>query len=91
MIDETMKAVHVDKLPDDRDMDQGKLYIDDHHQLAAHLCCCGCGERVLMSIGPLGWKYSEEDGKPTFSPAIGGFGFPCRSNYFIRKGEVVWC
>lgn len=90
MIDETMKAVHVDKLPDDRDMDQGKLYIDDHHQLAAHLCCCGCGERILLDIGPAGWRYTEIDCKPTLDPMIGNLGLPCKSRYSIRNGEVIW-
>lgn len=91
MVQETMTAVHVYRLPDEKEMEQGKVYIADDFQVTAHLCCCGCGERVVMSIDPLGWKYTEEDGKPTFSPSIGNFGFPCKSHYFIRKGEVVWC
>lgn len=90
MIQETMTAVHVHRLPEEKDMEPGKIYIADEFQVAAHFCCCGCGERILMSIDPLGWKYTEEEGKPTFSPSIGNFGLPCKSHYFIRKGEVVW-
>lgn len=91
MVQETVTAVHVARLPDVDDMKQGTVYICDEFLVTSHLCCCGCGERVVMSIDPLGWRYGEKDGKPTFAPSIGNFCFPCKSHYFIRNGEVVWC
>jgi len=90
MKDEHVVAVHVSKLLDKEQMEQGKVYVVDRYQTTSHLCCCGCGERIVMSIDSLGWKYSEKDNRPTFSPSIGGFGLPCKSQYSIRDGEVIW-
>lgn len=87
----TITAVHVDRLPEKEEMDPGKIYVADNLRVTAHLCCCGCGERVVLSIGPLGYKYSEEHEKPSLRPAIGNIGFPCESFYYIRDGKVVWC
>lgn len=87
-MDRIIDAVHVRRLPEV--FEQGNLYVADDPPVAGHLCCCGCGERIVLSIGPLGWKYTEKAGRPSLSPMIGNLGLPCDSRYAIRDGEVIW-
>ena len=82
-------AVHVDRLPEKEEMEQGKLYVADKLQATAHLCGCGCGERVVLAIGSTGYKYSEDHEKPSLRPAIGNIGLPCKSCYRIHDGRIV--
>ena len=89
MTQETVTAVHVDRLPEKEEMERGKLYVADRLRATAHLCFCGCGERVVLAIDPTGYKYSEEHGKPSLRPAIGNIGLPCRSCYRIHDGRIV--
>ena len=53
-MDRIIDAVHVRRLPEV--FEQGNLYVADDPPVAGHLCCCGCGERIVLSIGPLGWR-----------------------------------
>lgn len=89
MVQQTVTAVHVARLPDVDDMKQGTVYICDEFLVTSHLCFCGCGERVVLAIDPAGYKYSEEHGKPSLRPAIGNIGLPCGSCYRIHDGRIV--
>ncbi|MBR5098658.1 MAG: hypothetical protein IK091_05495 [Spirochaetales bacterium] len=91
MRDRIISAIHVDTFPEI--LEQGKVYISDECKVSVHLCCCGCGEKVVLPFDnpTVGWTYTEIDGKPTFSPSVGSFNLPCKSHYFIRKGVVIWC
>lgn len=82
-------AVHVDRLPEKEEMEQGKLYVADKLQATAHLCGCGCGDRVVLAIDSTGWRYSENEGRPTLVPSIGNLGLPCKSCYRIHDGRIV--
>ena len=48
-MDRIIDAVHVRRLPEV--FEQGNLYVADDPPVAGHLCCCGCGERIVLSIG----------------------------------------
>lgn len=66
------------------------LYASQKYSTAAHLCACGCGEKVRTQLGPLGWTLTQERSGPTLFPSIGNWQKPCRSHYFIRSGRVLW-
>lgn len=71
-------------------LDPGVLYVSDKYKIAMHLCACGCGSKVPVSLGPAGWKVTERNGKPTVRPSIGSGQLPCNSHYFITDGRVDW-
>lgn len=69
-------------------LEEGNLYISDKYQTSIHLCCCGCGNQVVVTDQ---WKILvDDDKKVTISPSIGNWNFPCKSHYFICKNKVVW-
>lgn len=72
------------------DLEGGVLYVSRKYQTATHLCACGCKERVVTSLGPLGWTLSEADAGISLRPSIGNSNFPCRSHYWIREGGIEW-
>ncbi|WP_415926996.1 DUF6527 family protein [Mesorhizobium argentiipisi] len=55
-----------------------------------HLCACGCGNKVPISLGPAGWSVRDRNGKPTVWPSIGNGQLPCRSHYIITDGKIHW-
>ena len=66
------------------------LYVSEKYRTAAHLCACGCGEKIRTQLGPLGWKFTSQRQGPSLYPSIGNWQKPCRSHYFIKSGLVVW-
>jgi len=81
-----LKRVHF--IP--KELETGILYYSEEFYVGAHLCPCGCGNKVITTIGPTDWKISEPNGKPTLYPSIGNWQSPCRSHYWIRNGVIVW-
>lgn len=73
-----------------RELESGVLYASDEHKVAVHLCACGCGSKVPISLGPAGWTLTERAGLPTIRPSIGSGQLPCRSHYLITDGRVDW-
>lgn len=68
----------------------GYLYISPKYKSAVHLCCCGCGEKVVTPLSPAEWCLSWKDIKASLHPSIGNWSMPCQSHYFIRNNRVVW-
>lgn len=68
----------------------GILYASQRYRTAAHLCACGCGEKVRTQLEPLGWRLTKGRAGPTLNPSIGNWQKPCRSHYYIRNGRVLW-
>lgn len=66
------------------------LYVSQKYRTAAHLCACGCGEKVRTQLGSLGWHFTKGSSGPTIYPSIGNWQKPCGSHYFIRNGRVLW-
>lgn len=66
------------------------LYISEEFGIAMHLCPCGCGCKVKTPLGPTEWSVEETAEGPTVRPSIGNWQQPCKSHYFIHRGEVVW-
>lgn len=71
-------------------LEPGVLYVSEKYRTAAHLCACGCGEKVRTQLGDLGWRLTKGRSGPTLYPSIGNWQKPCRSHYFIRDGRVLW-
>lgn len=71
-------------------LELGILYVSETYRTAAHLCACGCGEKVRTQLGDLGWRLTKGHSGPTLYPSIGNWQKPCRSHYYIRDGRVLW-
>jgi hypothetical protein len=71
-------------------LEPGIVYFSDEFEIAIHLCACGCGAKISTPIGPTEWSIQDSATGPTLYPSIGNWQLPCKSHYFIRRGEVVW-
>lgn len=65
------------------------LYYSPEYEIACHLCACGCGNKVFTPTGNKGWKIDIDT--ITLSPSIRSFQLECKSHYFIRNGQIIWC
>lgn len=66
------------------------LYVSIPYATAAHLCACGCGEKVVTPISRIGWSVTYDGESVSLHPSVGNFGLRCESHYFIRNGRIVW-
>jgi len=68
----------------------GVLYVSDEFSTSAHLCACGCGEKVRTPLGPTEWSVEEGPHGPCLRPSVGNWQKSCRSHYWIWDGAVIW-
>src|SRR3546814_3075153 len=54
-------------------LEPGVLYVSEKYRTAAHLCACGCGEKVRTQLGDLGWRLTKWRSGPTLYPSIGNW------------------
>jgi hypothetical protein len=73
-----------------KQLEPGILYVSDEFETAAHLCACGCGNKVVTPLGPTEWSLAVRKDKPSLSPSIGNWQIPCRSHYWIKHGSIKW-
>lgn len=66
------------------------LYISIEYRVAVHLCACGCGNIVVTSLAPQAWSVLYDGETVSLYPSIGNYSLPCKSHYWIRRGEVLW-
>lgn len=84
-------------------LENGVLYVvdgeDQRQQTILFNCPCGCGSVVDIpyfradqqkELYP-SWAYREKDGRATLSPSVYSSGFLCKSHYFIRDNQIIWC
>ena len=71
-------------------LEEGMVYVSIEYATASHLCCCGCGEKVVTPITPTDWKLIFNGDTVSLHPSIGNWSFECRSHYFIKENLVVW-
>ena len=69
--------------------EQGVLYISEEFETAGHLCCCGCGEKVITPLNPAKWRLRKEGCAVSLSPSIGNWNYACKSHYVITKNNVI--
>ena len=70
-------------------LSEGVIYISEPYSTAVHLCCCGCGLRVVTPLTSKDWSVSFEGELVSLFPSVGNWSFPCKSHYWIRNGKVV--
>jgi hypothetical protein len=83
-----IKPKYVDNIPEK--LDEGVLYICERYHLAAHKCCCGCGQEVITPLTSADWLIRNDNDLITLFPSIGNWNFACQSHYWIKRNKVVW-
>lgn len=73
-----------------KQLQPGILYVSEKFCTAAHLCACGCGEKIRTPLGPTEWSVKETAGGPSVWPSVGNWQKACQSHYVIRNGRIIW-
>jgi hypothetical protein len=77
----------VERIP--KQLNSGVVYHTQEFEVAALLCACGCGHRVMLLV-PDSHQVSSDDGLATVRPSIAVCDAPCKSHYIITAGQVEW-
>lgn len=78
----------VESVPEN--MEASILYVALDFSTMIHLCACGCGQEVVTQLSSKDWNFTYDGETISVSPSIGNWSSPCRSHYFIRRGEIKW-
>lgn len=84
----TIKPEFVDLIPEE--LEPGILYVSVQYKSMAHLCCCGCGNKVVTPLSPTGWRLSYNGKAISLYPSIGNWKLECQSHYWIEDNLVEW-
>jgi hypothetical protein len=84
----TIKHEFVEFVPEH--LEPGIIYISVQYKTMAHLCCCGCGKKVVTPISPTGWQLAFNGRTVSIAPSVGNWNLDCRSHYVISDGRVQW-
>lgn len=71
-------------------LEHGVLYISKRFRTASHLCCCGCGTKIVTPLRETEYQLLERGDRVTLHPSIGNWNHPCQSHYLIQDNRVVW-
>ena len=71
------------------ELEEATLYISMTYGTASHLCCCGCGTKVVTPITPTDWSMRFDGDTVSLFPSIGNWDQPCRSHYVIERNRVI--
>jgi hypothetical protein len=83
-----LKHEFVEFIPDE--LQEGTIYVSIRFATAAHLCCCGCGSKVVTPLRPSDWKLIFDGKTVSLDPSIGNWSFACQSHYWIVRNRVKW-
>jgi hypothetical protein len=72
-------------------LQEGVLYVSMEYATVVHKCLCGCGKEVATPLSPTDWCLTFDGDSVSLAPSIGNWSFPCRSHYWIRNNQVLWC
>lgn len=84
----SLRHSYVEYIPEK--LEPGLLYISRKYRTASHLCCCGCGLKVVTPLNPAKWQLTDHGQTVSLYPSIGNWSFPCRSHYWIGHGRIKW-
>jgi hypothetical protein len=84
----TIRPQYVEFIPGS--LSEGVLYISERYRTAAHLCPCGCGEKVVTPLSSANWRLARKGDLVSLYPSIGNWSYACRSHYWIRDNKVIW-
>lgn len=82
-----IRPVYVESFP--KILEDGLLYISRPFGTACHLCCCGCGTKIVTPLRPTEYRLADVGGRVTLYPSVGNWNHACRSHYVIRNGQVI--
>jgi hypothetical protein len=85
---QALRPAYVEFIPNS--LEGGVLYVSHKYKTASHLCCCGCGNKIVTPLRETEFSLTEREGKVSLSPSIGNWNHPCQSHYWIRGNQVVW-
>lgn len=86
---EVYELVQVEFIPEE--LEPKKIYVSEKHNVSQHICPCGCGNTVVLTLIPeVGWCHSIIEGGFTVMPSIGSYDLDCKSHYYIRRNQIVW-
>jgi len=72
-------------------LEAGVVYVSMEYTTVAHLCCCGCGKRLVLPLSPAQWGITFDGESISLWPSVGSWDLDCRSHYVIEKNQVGWC
>jgi hypothetical protein len=78
----------VEFIPDD--LQERTIYISIRFATVTHLCCCGCGGKVITPLRPTDWKLIFDGKTVSLDPSIGNWSFQCKSHYWISNNRTHW-
>lgn len=68
---------------------EGVLYICEEFETAGHMCCCGCGEKVITPLNPAKWQIQKDGNRVSLFPSVGNWKYACQSHYWISRSQVI--
>ncbi len=84
----SVRPMYVEFIP--KTLEYGVLYISKKFRTASHLCCCGCGTKIVTPLRETEYALAEHAGLVSLTPSIGNWNDPCQSHYWIKDNRVVW-
>lgn len=84
-----LKPLFVETIPRLPEMDKDTLYVSMRFAVLSHLCPCGCGHLVDVTLSPATRNLTYDGEYLTLRPSI-GVKFPCRSHYSIVQNAIRW-
>lgn len=85
---EALTPEFVELMPDE--LQPGILYVSVRFKSIQHLCCCGCGRKVVTPLSPTSWSMEYDGRSVSLRPSIGNWQKDCKSHYFIIENRVHW-
>src|SRR5438093_6385388 len=83
-----LKPEFVEFIPEE--LEERTLYVAAKYRTVVHLCCCGCGRKVVTPLSPVSWKLTFDGVSITLHPSVGNWNLPCKSHYWIDRNKVMW-
>lgn len=73
-----------------QELEDNILYVSIEYCTTAHLCMCGCGNKVITPLAPTSWKLTFDGKTISLYPSIGNWNFECQSHYWISNNKVKY-
>ncbi len=83
----SLRPQYVEFIP--KELDSDVLYISNRFQTVSHLCCCGCGTKIVTPLRGLEYTLTTSGDRVSLSPSIGNWSHPCQSHYWIKDSAVI--
>lgn len=85
---ETIRPEFVELMP--KVLSDGVLYISKKYSTASHLCCCGCGTKIVTPLKPGAWRLTVNGQRVSLRPSVGNWSAACQSHYWIQDSKINW-